>query len=171
MPQLLSVFSIWTGAWSSSCRKLPPEQPHGQEASPLVGQSCPSAVNQALLRPGRELSFAAELPGKEFPATADPSPKTAFQGITLSPSPSSAFPSKSLAWGHFCSNRSRADPWEHPGLGVGVFQVHSSLSAWSIPSCDTEPVSAVSLGSTVLPELWMPPAAGKTTLSDDKNKW
>lgn len=109
-----------------------------------------SAEHQALHRPGshqgmRELSFAAELPGKEFPVTAEPSPKTAFQGITLSPLlwTSSAFPSKSLAWGHFCSNWSRADPWEHPGLEVGVFQVHSPwlLSALTVPSSDTEPLS------------------------------
>lgn len=131
VPQLLSVFSIWTGSRSSSCRKLPPEEPVPQtggftscpRAWGVYGSQCPPSHSPEHCTAlgaigGTGLSSAAELPGKEFPATADPSLKTAFQGITLSPSlqTSSAFPSKSLARGHVCSNRSRADPWEHPGL-------------------------------------------------------
>lgn len=143
------------------------------------GSRCPtthSAEHEALHRPGSHRGERAELPGKEFPATADPSPKTAFQGITLSPllQTSSASPSKSLAWGHFYSNWSRADPWEHPGLEVGVFQVHSPwlLSALSVPSSDAEPLSlsAISLVSMVFAELWMLQGAVKPPLVTTKIK-
>lgn len=78
---------------------------------------------------GREVSFATELPGMEFPATVDPIPKDSIsRNYPLPPSlqTSSAFPSKSLAWGHVCRNRSGADPWEHWGLEVGAGQVHSA---------------------------------------------
>lgn len=108
---------------------------------------------------GGQLSFAAEFPGKEFPATAALFPKDSIsRNFPLSPPPtlplletSSAFPSKPLACGHVCGNWSRADPWERrAAAGAGRSSVHSSY-LHRVPRAQALSCSA-SLGSTAFPE-------------------